>query len=221
MQRWIFNPVKLLLDTGDTNVDYAVLAILNGVPELLAKCQGYEQTYDNETFTGKPPGLSAYLYRKGIEYVFPQRGDNVFDDDELIDDLIYGKLRCGLAHFAFVGERILLTRGGENFGSVVIDAVDIGHTPGLTYFPPSCLLSIDVLEWYNSMVKRVGDYIADLRNGSNDDLRRTFSARITRNDAPRKGAATGCVCGPKGFCNNCADAKFPATHMNGGDTQGT
>ncbi len=213
LQRWIFQPAKLLLDIGDANNDYAVLAILNAVPEMLAKCQGYEQTYQNEVFTGKRPGQSAYLYRKGIEYLFPQRGDNVFEDDEMIDDLIYGKLRCGLAHFAFVGEKILLTRDSGNFDSIIIDAVHISHLPRWTYSPPACLLSIDVTVWYDQIQMRVGDYISDLRNQSNRDLRSKFSDRVTRSDAPRKGAPTGCVCGPNRFCTNCADSKFPATHL--------
>ena len=218
MQRWIFKPAKLLLDTADIDADYAVLAILNAVPELLAKCQGYEQTYQSATFTGKPPGLSAYLYRKGIEYVFPERGDNVFDEDELFDDLIYGKLRCGLAHFAFVGERILLSRGTGNFHSVVIDAVDSGHLPNMTYFPQPCLLTVDVPVWYERMKKRVSDYISDLRNETSVDLRCNFSERITRSDVPRKDTATGCVCGPTRFCINCAEMKFPATHIDAQST---
>ncbi len=220
IQRWIFKPAKRLLETGDINVDYAVLAILNAVPELLAKCQGYEQAYQFETFVGKRPGISAYLYTKGIEYIFPHRGNNVFDDQELFNDLIYGKMRCGLAHFAFVGERILLSRGNGNFNSVVIDAIDVGHLPHMTYFPQPCLLTIDVPVWYSQMEERVDAYIRDLRNHDNDSLRLKFSERITKSDTPQNGEKSGCVCGPKRFCVNCAEAKFPATYIYGGVAQG-
>ena len=91
-----------------------MLAILNAVPEMLAKCQGYEQKHTEEPFAGKTPRLSAYLYRKGIEYIFPQRHGNVFSDEELIDEMIYGNLRSGLAHFAFVSERILLSAANNS-----------------------------------------------------------------------------------------------------------
>ena len=64
--------------------------------------------------------LSTYLYRRGIEYIFPDRKNNVFEDEELIVDVIYGKLRCGLAHFAFAVERIPLSRNDENLCRVLI-----------------------------------------------------------------------------------------------------
>ena len=210
---WIFKPAKLLLETRDETVDFAVLGILNAVPELLAKCQGYEAAYKTETFSGKKPGLSAYLYRKGIEYVFPNRLENAIDDEELYHDLIYGKLRCGLAHFAFVGERILLSRGEGSFKSIQIDNVKVGHLPNMTYSPPPLLLTVDVPEWYSQMKQRVAYYVSVLRDAGSVEQRSKFSERITRSEVSRKGAAQGCACGPLGFCNNCAEAKFPDTHL--------
>lgn len=231
LQKWIFEPAKLLLDTGNKSVDFAVLGILNAVPEMLAKCQGHEQTFQqvlaqwnankqlaNAKSTAqlknqKKPKLSSFLYRKGIEYIFPDREDNIFDDDELIDELIYGKLRCGLAHFGFVGEKILLTRGQGNLCSILIDAVNMGHMPGWTYLPPSCLLSIDVPVWYEQIEKRMGDYIRDLQNSANRDIRSRFSERITRSDVPRQGTPTDCMCSNTRLCERCADKKFPASHV--------
>ncbi|MCY3799906.1 MAG: hypothetical protein OXG84_19025 [Chloroflexi bacterium] len=232
MQKWIFEPAKLLLDTGNESVDFAVLGILNAVPEMLAKCQGHEQTFQQglaqwnanrqsakstsnpQLQKQKKPQLSSYLYRKGIEFVFPDHDDNIFDEDELMDDLLYGKLRCGLAHFAFVGERILLTRGQGNLCSILIDAVNMGHMPGWTYFPPSsCLLSVDVLVWYEQMEKRISDYICDLRDSTNTNMRSAFSERITRSDVPSKYMPTDCMCSSKRLCERCADLKFPATHV--------
>ena len=201
LQRRIFRPAKLMLDTGDENVDSAVLAILIAVPEMLAQLQD-----PNEKSSTK-------RYRKGIEYIFPQRAHNVFDDEKLIRELIYGTLRCGLAHFALASESIFLSREDENLSSIVISYVDIGIKPGWTYSPPSPLLTINVPEWYAQTEKRVGDYISDLRNPTNDDLRSKFSERITRGDAPRKDAPTGCVCAPKCICMHCASKKFPATHL--------
>ena len=214
LRRWIFKPAKLLLDTGISDVDFAVLGILNAVPELLAKCQGYEKTYINETFVGKNPGISEYLYRKGIEYIFPDRDDNVFEDEELIVDLIYGTLRCGLAHFAFASERIFLSRADKNLSSIGIDYVDVGTMPGWTYFPPSLLILINVPEWYKQTEMRIGNYISDLRDPTNDDLRSKFSERITRGDTPRKGEPTGCMCHGNQFCVTCALEKFPNSHID-------
>ena len=219
LQRWIFEPAKLLLDTGNEDVDFAVLGILNAVPEMLAKCQGYEKKYSVESFSGKKPRKSVYLYRNGIEYIFPDRDHNVFDGEELIDDLIYGKLRCGLAHFAFAGERIQLSRDDQNLSSVGIDCFDLGHIPEWSYCPPPLLLSLNVPDWYNQTEKRVGDYISDLRDKTNDDLRTKFSERITQGDAPRKGSSAGCVCGKKQFCDVCASVKFPASHIDGASTE--
>jgi len=199
---------------------------------MLAKCQGHEQTFqqvqaqrnanrqsgnatsNSQLKNQKKPQLSTFLYRKGIEYIFPDRDDNIFDEDELMDDLLYGKLRCGLAHFAFVGERILLTRGQGNLHSILIDAVNMSHMPGWTYFPPSsCLLSVDVPFWYEQIQKRIGDYICDLRESTNTDLHSTFSERITRSDVPRKYMPTDCMCNSTRLCERCAEQKFPATHV--------
>ena len=72
LQRRIFRPAKLMLDTGDENIDFAVLAILIAVPEMLAQLQGHEGV------------SSTKRYRKGIEYIFPHRGHNVFSDERLI-----------------------------------------------------------------------------------------------------------------------------------------
>ncbi len=160
------------------------------------------------------PWLALFRFAtKPREFCFPNRDDNVFDDDELIDDLIYGKLRCGLAHFAFVGERILLTRGQGNLCSILISKVNMGHMRGWTYFPPSCLLSVDVLIWYEQIEKRMRDYICDLRNSSNKSMRSTFSERITRNDVRPSGTATGCMCNNTKLCEHCVDLKFPALHV--------
>ena len=227
MRRWIFEPAKLLLDTGNESVDFAVLGILNAVPEMLAKCQGHEQSFQkavdqwnankqsstekSSSDKKKKPMLSTYLYRRGIEYIFPDRKNNVFEDEELIVDLIYGKLRCGLAHFAFAGERILLSRNDENLCSVLIDDVHSGHMPGWSYRPP-LLLSVNMPEWYNQTEKCVGEYINRLRDTKTDGDRRIFSDRITRGEGRRKGSSPGCMCGKKQFCVVCASVKFPASH---------
>ena len=214
LHKWVFQPARVLLDIGDESFDFAVLGILNAVPEMLAKCQGYEAVHQTKSFSGKKPGLSEYLYRKGIEYIFPNRDDNAFEDEVLIVELSYGKLRSGLAHFAFVGEKIYLARDKGNLSSVVISRVDLSHMPGWIYKPPAFLLSVNVPEWYAQTKKRVDDYVKDLRDPANADLRCKFSERITRGDALRKGAQTGCVCATKQrYCMHCASTKFPASHL--------
>ena len=214
LQKWVFQPAKVLLDTGDESVDFAVLGILNAVPEMLAKCQGYEAVYKNKWPNGnKQERRSKYLYRKGIEYIFPNRDDNIFEDKELVK-LIYGNLRNGLAHFAFVGEKIYLARDTGNLSSVIFDRANLNHMPNWDYVPPNPLLSVNVPEWYAQTKKRVCDYVSDLRDPANADLRCKFSERITRGDALRKGAQTGCVCATKQrYCMHCASTKFPASHL--------
>ena len=166
LRRWIFDPVLLLLKTDNPDVDFAVLAILNAVPEMLAKYQGFEKSY-----TAKASGLTAYLYRKGIEYIFPDRDHNVFTDEEMIEKLMYGKLRSKIAHTVFTGERIVLTRQRPNLSSLQL--------PKGT----KEVLSVNVPEWYKQTKKRVDDYINDLRDSDDpakDELRQNFSERLTR-----------------------------------------
>ena len=213
LQKWIFEPAKLLLDTGDESFDIAILSILNAVPELLAKCQGYEKTYINESIESKRPSKSEYLYGKGIEYIFKDLGENVFTDDELIK-LLYVNLRCELAHFAYIGEKIYLTRNKENLSSFIIK-IPLDHIPGgWTYHPSPPLVSINVLQWFSKTNKRVGDYINDLQNPANADCRLTFSEHITCINSLKDNSSTGCICNDTQLCVNCALEKFPDSHLS-------
>ena len=200
IDRWIFEPARSLLATNNADFDLAVLAILNSIPDMLAQLQG---------FWNEP---AVNRYRRGIEYIFPNRGHNVFEDNKLIEELMYGRLRCGLAHFAFVGEAILLTRSSENLSSILIEQVDLVHLPGWSYDPPPLLVSVNVPEWYEQTEKRVGDYIEDLRDSTEIAYRTKFSERITRGDTPSSGTSSDCVCGAQVFCVLCANVKFPGTH---------
>ena len=204
IDRWIFEPARSLLATNNSDFDLAVLAILNSIPDMLAQLQGFS----NESVVNR--------YRRGIKYIFPDRDHNVFEDNELIKELMYGRLRCGLAHFVFVGEAILLTRSSENLSSIVIGKVDLGHMPGCSYFPPAPLVSVNVPEWYEQTEKRVGDYIKDLRDSTKIAYRSKFSERITQGDTPPSGTPSDCVCNAKTFCVVCANVKFPGTHRNPG-----
>lgn len=165
--RWILKPAHVLLGTGTPDVDFAVLGILNAVPEMLAQYRGIE-------------GSKVDLYREGILYLFPDRDHNVFTDEEMIEELMYGKLRCALAHSAFIGERILVTRDHENLCSILIDG-NFGRGPdGLPLAHP-LVLSVNVPEWYNQTVSRLDAYIAELSDvgdSSRDELRSKFRARI-------------------------------------------
>lgn len=216
LQKHIFKPAQILLETNNEDFDLAVLAILNAVPEMLAKCQGYEEMYNKEwpsnkkPVSGKKPTLPAYLYRKGIEYIFPNRPRNiVFTDKEFFDELTYGKLRSGLAHSAFAGEKIRLLRDGENLYSIGIDRVKIQRKPEWIYRPPNPLLSINVPEWYKQTKKRVNDYLNELRDDSNKALRKNFQKQIILGSGRQKDTVANCLCGPKGLCFRCAAVKFP------------
>lgn len=171
LRRWIFDPALLLLKTENPDVDFAVLAILNAIPEMLAQYQGFEKSHK-----GKDSDLKAYLYRKGIEYIFPDRGDhNVFADEGMIEKLLYGKLRSGIAHTGFTGERIVLTRQCPNLSRFLMDPVEDRGLPKGTK-----VLSVNVPEWYKQTKKRVDVYINDLRDLTKDELRQNFSERLTR-----------------------------------------
>lgn len=165
LQRWTFNPALLLLKTENPDVDFAVLTILNSIPEMLAKYQGFEKSY-----TAKASGLTAYLYRKGIEYIFPDRDHNVFTDEVMIEKLMYGKLRSKIAHTVFTGERIVLTRQYPNLSSLQL--------PKGT----KEVLSVNVPEWYEQTKKQVDSYIDDLRkfdDPTKNGLRQNFSDGLT------------------------------------------
>ena len=177
LQRWTFNPALRLLQTENPDVDFAVLTILNSIPEMLAKYQGFEKSY-----TDKASGLTAYLYRKGIEYIFPDRDHNVFTDKEMITDLMYGQLRSGIAHSTFTGGRILISRDYENLSSILFDGAFGRRGNGLPKTLP-LFLSVNVPEWYKQTKERVDDYINDLRDFDDlakDELRQNFSERLTR-----------------------------------------
>ena len=204
IDRWIFEPARSLLATNNTDFDLAVLAILNSIPEMLAQLQGFGKEFPAER------------YRRGIEYIFPDIDDNVFEDNELIEELLYGILRCGLAHFASVGEKILITRNAKNLSFTVLDRVDLRHMPGWFYRPPVPLVAVNVPEWYEQIEKRIGDYITDLRNSTKTADRSKFSERITQGDTPASGTPSDCVCGAKSFCVVCENVKLPGTHRNPG-----
>ena len=203
LQKQVFEPAQILLEANNEDFDLAVLTILNAVPEMLAKCQGYE-------------GRKVYLYRKGIEYIFPDwPRDTVFTEKKLFDELIYGKLRSGLAHSIFADERIRLLRDRENLCSIVISEVKIQRKPEWIYRPPTPLLSINVPEWYKQTKKRVNDYLnelrddSELREDSNKVLRKNFQKQIILGGEQQKDTAKGCVCPQKIFCFRCAAVKFP------------
>lgn len=217
LQKQIFKPAQTLLEANNEDFDLAVLAILNAVPEMLAKCQGYEEMYNKEWPSDKEPvsdekpkkpTQKAYLYRKGIEYIFPNRPRNiVLTEKEFFDELIYGKLRSGLAHSVFAGEKIRLARDGKHLYSVGIDGVPCKSE--WVYRPPSRLLSINVPEWYKQTKKRVNDYLNELRDDSNKDLRKNFQKQIILGSEQQKDTTTNCLCGSKRFCFQCAAVKFP------------
>ena len=93
---------------------------------------------------------------------------------------MYGKLRSGIAHTAFTGERVVLTRQHPNLSGLLMEPV---KTQG---WPPKGtkeVLSVNVPEWYEQTKKRVDDYINDLRkfdDPTKDELRQNFSGRLTR-----------------------------------------
>jgi len=162
VDRWIFKPAEILLEQKleekpeekDPDVDFAILAILNAVPEMLAQ---YLQGHNKR---GKP------VYKKGLQYIFPQL--KAYQHKKLIMNLLFGSLRSKIAHVGLTNPPILLERK-------IKDAIIPCHGR-----ENKIVVIINVPEWYDQTKKRVNDYICKLRNESNTDLRCKFRKRITQ-----------------------------------------
>ena len=165
--RWIFKPAKILLKTErdcgeeEPDVDFAVLTILNALPEMLAQFQGYEYNY-----TGDPKHLKKYLYEQGLQYIFPWLKND--KHKKSIMKRLYGKLRNAIAHMGLTSTGIILERG-------IKDPIILcqGRDNKL-------VVIVNVPKWHEQTKKRVKDYISELRDPdpSKDALRQKFRKRM-------------------------------------------
>ncbi len=159
--RWILKPARVLLKQNtpcgekDPDVDFAVLAILNAVPEMLAQYKGYQN---------KP---KDYQYKQGILYIFPKLKNHTHQK-KIVKELLYGKLRSGIAHMALTDVGIILNRDTK----APITAC-YGRKKKL-------VVIINVPKWYKQTKKRIKNYICELRDESNKKLRCEFRKRMTQ-----------------------------------------
>lgn len=163
VHRWILKPAEILLETErdcgeeEPDVDFAVLAILNAVPEMLAQLQGYkDQGYEDEK-----------LYEQGILYIFPALRNHTHKT-KIVEKLLYGKLRSGIAHMGLTGMGILLERETE-------DPITPCYGRG-----NEVVVIVNVPKWYEQIKERVDGYISELRDPdpSKDALRQKFRKRM-------------------------------------------
>ena len=167
MCRWIFKPAEILLkterdcgeeesdvDEKDPDVDFAILAILNAVPEMLAQFQGHK---------GEKPDL----YEQGILYIFPMLKSHTHKT-KIVEELLYGRLRSGIAHMALTSTGILLERRTK-------DPITPCYGSG-----NEVVVIVNVPKWYKQTKKRVKYYISELKDPDplKDDLRSKFRKRM-------------------------------------------
>ena len=200
MCRWFLKPAEILLETKrgdgkeDPDVDFAVLAILNAVPEMLAQFQGCEDNYKGNRgwqktwlwrslnpilqdivvsyiqkfrhSQGDNKHIKKYLYEQGLQYIFPWLENDKHKNQ--IMKRLYGKLRNAIAHMGLTSTGIILERGIKN-PIMLCQGRD-----------SKLVVIVNVPKWYEQTKKRVKDYISELRDPdpSKDDLRRKFRKRM-------------------------------------------
>jgi len=151
--RWTLGPCAALLDANNPDWDFAVLTILNAIPELIAQYHGRV-------------GNKIDLYQHGFEYVF---GPGM----EFFSERLYGKLRSAIAHASLTGEGITLSRDRRNL------SLPINWTQRLVTIvinvPEWYSKTRERLEDYISDLRDFGD-------SEKDDLRVAFSQRIIRHN---------------------------------------
>ena len=174
--RWIFKPAKILLaqklekkpGEKDPDVDFAVLTILNAIPEMLAQFQGHQSNKRN----------TEYLYKQGLLYIFPKLKNH--PHEESIATLLYHKLRNAIAHMGLTDPGIILER--ETKCPITLCC---GNGDKL-------VVIINVPKWYKQTEKRVDDYLNELRDDSNKNLRCKFRERMEKDELKNHPL---CLCG--------------------------
>lgn len=145
---WILDYAKMLLN--ENNAGFAILIILNAIPEMLAQFRGHV-------------GSVEELYREGLLYIFPEiQGEH---EDFIINEL-YSHKRNAIAHMGFTSSNIILN----------------GQHPNLTLcnLNENTFIILNPVEWYNQVNKMFEQYIIELKDNSNKELRDKFAERMKR-----------------------------------------
>lgn len=151
VKRWILKPCTVLLDADNPDWDFAVLTILNAIPEMLAQYRGCE-------------GNKLDLYRQGFKYIFGKEPD-------FIPDHLYGKLRSAIAHTSQTGEGITVSRERQNL------AWPICYRQGLY----TVVINVPewYTKTKERLVDYIKE-LRDFEDSDKDELRAAFSQRIVK-----------------------------------------
>jgi hypothetical protein len=139
---------------GNPHAAYAVLDILLSYFEMIAKYNdGYLETSESEAY-----------FKKGVRMVFPESETANQNSVNTLLDTLYHGARCGLYHVGLTNTDIFL-EGGE--------APPISfRSNGKVYLNPHKLVL--------PMRANFNNYITQLRDVNNSDLRQNFEKRFDR-----------------------------------------
>lgn len=153
VNRWILEPCAVLLKADNPDWDFAVLTILNAVPEMIAQYQGCI-------------GEKKNLYKTGFEYIFGEEID-------FIPNHLYAHLRSAISHTALTGEGITLSRERQNLAWPICRSKSL-YTVVINV-PEWYSKTRDRLTDYIEELR-------DFEDSDKDELRNAFSQRIVRHN---------------------------------------
>ncbi len=153
VQKWILEPCEALLAAENPEWDFAVLTILNAIPEMIAQYRGCN-------------GNKLDLYGQGFEYIFGKEPD-------FIPNHLYGKLRSAIAHTAQTGEGITVSRERQNL------AWPIDYNQGLY----AVVINVpEWYSKTSERLADYIEELRDVEYSDKDELRVAFSKRIVRHN---------------------------------------
>ena len=135
---------------------FAVLLILASYFEMVAK---FRDGYCSEN-------KSKHYFKEGVRRVFPGSG---FVDADLT--LMYSELRSGLYHASITGPRVVLSR-------------DFSPPISIADTSSGCIVQVNPHTLPGALQKDFTEYIRELRNPANSELRRTFEKRFDWQGSP-------------------------------------
>ena len=122
---------------------------------MLSYIEGVEQYRRGRSSNG---GLSQRFFIEGVQRLY----SNQFDQNETQLENMYHDARCGLFHNGMVGGRILINRTFPNALQFEMDDIKINY---------------EML--FNDIVTDFVQYIEDLSNPTNVDLRTNFNSMFS------------------------------------------
>ena len=140
---WLKKPIRLLCK--DPDLDFAILAILNAVPEFLDKMR--------YPFFKDQPDKPKIRIKRGLEYIFG-------NEDKEIVNYLYGRLRNEIAHSYFTREGIRISRDYDKPVEMCQDQ------KGKKFAKINPLLLSD--KYLDAVDRYISELRKDLKNGDKD-----------------------------------------------------